>query len=97
MLNGGADCEEETVFLERGGGRGGIVRKGLRSCDGSTWIVRPPPAVGLVSSEAEGFPVFLTGSGGGEERILSPFQSCELSVVSDWWVISTAFDSGWMD
>lgn len=66
MLGGGADCDEETAFLERGGGRGGRVREGLRSCGESIWIVRPP-AIGLVASEVEGFPVFLTGSGGAGE------------------------------
>ena len=97
MLNGGADCDEETASLERGGGRGGRVREGLRSCGESIWIVRPPPAIGLVSSEVKGFPVFLMGSGGGGERRLSPLQSCGLSAVSNWWVVSTVFDSGWVD
>lgn len=90
MLNGEADCDKEIVGLERGGGRGGRVREGLGSCNGSSWTM------GLVSSEVKEFLFFLTGSGGGEKGELSPFQSCWSSVVSDWWVISTAFESGWM-
>jgi hypothetical protein len=30
LLNGEADCDKETGFLERGGGRGGTAREGLR-------------------------------------------------------------------
>ena len=82
LLNGGADWDKEAGFLERGGGRGGTAREGFVSRTESIWTVGLPPVTSLSSSEAEGFPFFLTGSGGGGERLF-PFQNCEPSVVSD--------------
>lgn len=90
LRGGEADCMKETGFLRRGGGRGGRMRDGLRSCNESTMGSHP------IESAEEGFPSFLTGREGGRGRRVSTLGGCGVTVGSHWWLVSAGFWDGWM-